>query len=87
MIEAVTHGLNLLGGMTNPVGQLMKDAQGSEAPVREGRVAGEPLVGDVGVVLIVAGRFDDVGARPAVADRQFGAPGGGVQGPGEVDVP
>ena len=58
--EAVLHGLQLFGRMALPVGDLADDSQGIAAAVGGGAVAGEFPVGEVGVVLVGAGRFDDV---------------------------
>lgn len=58
--EAVTPLLQSLRGEAHPVGDLLDHAEGCGAAVGAGRVAGELLVGDVGVVFVGPGGIDEV---------------------------
>ena len=69
--QVVPHGLEHLGGMAVPVLDLADDPQRLAGPIRLGGVAGEALVGQVGVVLEGAGGFNDVDSP---APRPWPAP-------------
>jgi hypothetical protein len=72
--------------MADPILGLAGDPQRMERAVGGGDVAGEFLVGEVGIVLERAGRLDDVDASTAFAFGRLGAPGGGFQRGAELDV-
>jgi hypothetical protein len=80
--QPVTHRPDLLGGVPEPVVELADDPDRLARAERPGGVAGQLLVGDVGIVLDLAERLDDVDPRSAVARCHLGAPGRGVQGLG-----
>ena len=69
-----------------PVLQFAEDAERVAAAVGPRRVAGEALVGQVGVVFEGTCGFYDVDAAGTVAAGEFRGPRGCVQGRGEVDV-
>ena len=71
--------------MRFPFGDLADDPERVAGTVGTGRVAGEALVGEVGVVLEGAGRLDDVDPLAPLPLRQLAAPDRGVERGGEVD--
>src|SRR5215210_1714785 len=85
-IEAGPHRLELLGRVTDPVEELTNDAQRFAAAERLRWIPGEPLVGEVGVVLELPQRLDDVDAPTTLTGGELGAPDRGVERCGEVDV-
>src|SRR4051812_13936419 len=84
--ESVAHGANLLGRVADPVEELADNAQWLATAEGLRRIPGELLVGQVGVVLELAARFDDVYAPAPLTGSEFGAPHSGVEGRREVDV-
>src|SRR5262245_25948060 len=72
--------------MTDPVDQLANDAQRLAATERLRWIPRELLVGDIGVVLELAHRLDDVDAPTALTGGELGAPDRGVKSCAEVDV-
>ena len=60
-------------------------AQGCAGAIGGGRVAGEFLVRQVGIVLEGAGRFDEVDPLPAFAPGQLAAPDGGFEPGRKID--
>ena len=68
----VEHPLEHLGGVALPVVDLADDAQRVAGAVGPRGVAGESLVGDVGVVLERAQGFDDVDVATLVAAGERG---------------
>ncbi|AKM06259.1 hypothetical protein AM2010_170 [Pelagerythrobacter marensis] len=74
-----------LGRMGFPRLDLADDLERLARAVRLGRVAGEALVGEVGVVLERAGRLDDIDALPALALGQFTPPDRRVDRTGKVN--
>src|SRR5580765_6778953 len=72
--------------MTDPVEELANDAQRLAAAKGLRWIPGELLVGDIGVVLELAHRLDDVDASPALTGGELGAPDRGVESCAEVDV-
>src|SRR6476646_10694385 len=85
-IECVSHGLELLGRMTDPVDELLNNAERLAATEGLRWIPREPLVGQVRVVLVLPGRLDDVDAPAALAGGELGAPDRGVESGAEVDV-
>ncbi len=86
MRQVVLHGLELLGRVSLPIGDFADDPERIAGAVRLRRIARELLVGQVGIVLERAGRLDDVDPPSPLARRQLGAPDGGIQGGGQVDI-
>ena len=88
--EVVEHPLQHLGGMALPLLNFVDHAHRVWRAVRAGDVAGEPLVGDVRVVLERPSGLDHVDAAERVAPgafpRQLGRPHGRLEQCGEVDV-
>src|SRR6476659_3600255 len=72
--------------MAFPILDLADDLQRIAGPVGGGDVAGEFLVGEVGIVLERAGRLYDIDAPAATALRQLRAPGRRVERRREIDV-
>ena len=68
-----------LGRVALPADDLGDDSQRLAGAVGPGDVAGELLVGEVGVVLERTGRLDEVDAPAVRAEGQLGAPDGGVE--------
>src|SRR6516162_2049269 len=85
-LHASTHARQLFGRMPNPVDKLTDNTQWLAAAKRLRRIPRELLVGEIGVVFEVAGRLDDVDSPGALTSGEFGSPGRGVEGGGEVDV-
>jgi hypothetical protein len=82
--DGVTHGLELLWGMSHPVEDFGNDLERLLGAVGSRGVARELLVGQIRVVFERAGGNDDVDVTAAPALGQFGAPG--VEQGREVDV-
>src|SRR5690348_12792405 len=74
--QPVAPGAKGLRSLADPVVHLGDDPQRFPAAVGTGGVAGELLVGDVRVVLVGAGRLDEVDARSGVARRELGGEAG-----------
>jgi len=72
--------------MSRPAGQFADDAHRILRPVRQRRIAREPLVGHVRVVLDRAQRLDQIDASRRVADGELGSRGCGIQRLRHVDV-
>src|SRR4029453_3554277 len=72
--------------MADPVLDLAGYAQRIAAAVGGGDVAGEFLVRQIWIVLIRAGRLDDIDPPAPLAPGHLRAPGGRVQGCAEIDV-
>lgn len=66
--------------MTDPVDELAYHAQRLAGAEGLRRIPGEPLVRDVGVVLELACRLDDVDTPAALTRSELGTPGRGVEG-------
>src|SRR6476620_7427470 len=77
-IECSSHGLELLGRMTDPVDKLANDAQRLAATEGLRWISWEPLVSQVRVVLERPGWLDDVDVPAALSDGELGPPDGGV---------
>src|SRR5687768_12546582 len=71
--------------MAFPFADLADDSQRLAGAVGAGRVAGEFLVGEVGIVLERPGRLNDVDPLAPFSLGQLAAPDGRVQSGGEVD--
>jgi hypothetical protein len=84
-LEGLPHGLELLRRVPLPVHDLSRYAQRLRGAVGPGRVTWIPLVGQVGIVLDRSGRFHYVDSADPFPERQFRAPGGGIQGAGQVN--
>src|SRR5262245_22298056 len=84
--NVVLHHLELLGSVSRPIDDLANDAQRVDGAVRLRGVAGEFLVGQVGIVLERAGWLDDINAPTPVAHGELRAPDGRIQGSRQVDV-
>ena len=80
-IESGSHGVDLLGRMTDPVDKLANDAQ--RLPATEGlrRIPRELLVGHVRVVLELSGGLDDARTEDDYTTREW------VEAPGVRYVP
>src|SRR3546814_2760640 len=63
-----------IGRVRGPVFDLAGDAQGRPAAIAACRVAGEFLVGEIGIIEPVAGRLNDIDALAALSGREFAAP-------------
>ena len=72
--EEVLHLREALGRVGLPFGDLADDPQRRAGAVGGGRVAGEFLVGEVGIVDEFAGRLDDVDPLASFALGQLAAP-------------
>ena len=81
-----SHGLELLGRMTDPVNELANDAHRLAAAEGLRRIPRKLLVGQVRVVLELSGGLDDVDAPAALTAGELGAPDRGVERCCEVDV-
>ncbi len=79
-------GLERFRGVPLPVRELAGDPQWFPAAVRLGRIAGEFLVGQIGVVRDRAGWFHDADSAGTFTEGQLGPPGGRIQGGSQVDV-
>lgn len=65
--QPITPFLKGLGCQSRPVKDLFDNDKRCTAAIRAGRIAGELLVGDIGVVLEFPGRFDAIHPRLPVA--------------------
>jgi hypothetical protein len=72
--------------VVDPILDLADDAQRLGRPVRRSDIPREFLVGEVGVVLILADRLYDVDPPTPLALGQFGAPRRHFQRGAEIDV-
>lgn len=84
--QPVSPHLESLGCQSCPVRDLADDPERRPGAVRPRGIARELLVGDVGIVLELPGRFHLVDARGAVAGGKFGGEARAVAQCGEVDV-
>ena len=75
----VQHGLEHFWGMAHPVLDLPGDSQRLPGPVGLGRIAGEALVGQVGVILERTGGFDDVDPSRSLTLGQLRSPDSRIQ--------
>ena len=84
--QPILHRLQLLGRVADPMLDLAHHAQRIAGAVGRGNVAREFLVGEIGVVLELTRRLDDVDAPRPLAFRQLRAPGRRLQRRAEIDV-
>ena len=82
--EMLPHVLELFGRMALPFQDFAEDAQRGLRAIGFGRVAGEFLVCEIGVVDKGAGGFDLVDALAPVTLGQLGTPGRGFERGGEI---
>src|SRR5699024_5433797 len=72
--EARLHRPNGFLAVSWPVRQLPHHPNRLQRAIGARRMAGQPLVGDIRIVLELPGRLDRVGAGLALAPRELGAP-------------
>ena len=72
-IESGPHCRELLGRVSDPVEELRDDAQRFAAAEGLRRIPGELLVRDIGVVLEIPQRLDDVDAPSVLTGGELGA--------------
>lgn len=68
-----------------PTGHFGHDTQRITRSVGQGGVAGEFLIGDIGIVFETAGWFDQIDALACITDSQFRTPDRSIQRGGEID--
>ena len=84
--EAISHGLQLIRRVSNPIHEFTDDLHRFPGPIRPAFSPGKLLIRHIGVVFKGARRFHDVDPPTAFACGEFGPPRCGIQGCRRVHV-
>jgi hypothetical protein len=81
----VLHFLQTLGRVGLPFGDLARDPQRIARAIRQSRIAGKLLIGEVRIIDERAGRLDEIDTLSAVPGGKFGTPDGRIESAGQIN--